>query len=133
MAHFIEGIVLASLEHPRARDLRGKKIVRALPHHFIFCALRNASIPSSLIKNVRQRQTFYFPRGERGIRTPGPLTVNGFQDRRNRPLCHLSGCKIIVYPPNFKINYYPPLNLTPLWVLYIQKGTPKSAFFAAFE
>ena len=33
--------------------------------------------------------------GERGIRTPGPLTVSGFQDRRNRPLCHLSGAKII--------------------------------------
>ena len=32
--------------------------------------------------------------GERGIRTPGPLTVNGFQDRRIRPLCHLSGRKI---------------------------------------
>jgi hypothetical protein len=32
--------------------------------------------------------------GERGIRTPGPLTVNGFQDRRIRPLCHLSGAKI---------------------------------------
>jgi hypothetical protein len=32
--------------------------------------------------------------GERGIRTPGPLQVNGFQDRRNRPLCHLSGGKI---------------------------------------
>ncbi len=31
--------------------------------------------------------------GERGIRTPGPLQVNGFQDRRNRPLCHLSGSK----------------------------------------
>ena len=28
--------------------------------------------------------------GEGGIRTPGPLTVNGFQDRRIRPLCHLS-------------------------------------------
>ena len=28
--------------------------------------------------------------GERGIRTPGPVKVNGFQDRRNRPLCHLS-------------------------------------------
>ncbi len=27
---------------------------------------------------------------ERGIRTPGPVTVNGFQDRRIRPLCHLS-------------------------------------------
>jgi hypothetical protein len=38
--------------------------------------------------------------GERGIRTPGGLTLNGFQDRRIRPLCHLSiigrakqGCK----------------------------------------
>ena len=30
------------------------------------------------------------PRGERGIRTPGGLHLNGFQDRRNRPLCHLS-------------------------------------------
>ena len=28
--------------------------------------------------------------GEGGIRTPGPLRVNGFQDRRDRPLCHLS-------------------------------------------
>ena len=34
--------------------------------------------------------------GERGIRTPGPLTVNGFQDRRNRPLCHLSAAKVRV-------------------------------------
>jgi hypothetical protein len=31
--------------------------------------------------------------GERGIRTPGGVTLNGFQDRRNRPLCHLSGGK----------------------------------------
>ena len=28
--------------------------------------------------------------GEGGIRTPGPLRVNGFQDRRYRPLSHLS-------------------------------------------
>ena len=28
--------------------------------------------------------------GERGIRTPGTLRYNGFQDRRIRPLCHLS-------------------------------------------
>jgi hypothetical protein len=27
---------------------------------------------------------------ERGIRTPGPVTVNSFQDCRNRPLCQLS-------------------------------------------
>ena len=29
--------------------------------------------------------------GERGIRTPGRFPVNGFQDRRFRPLSHLSG------------------------------------------
>ena len=28
--------------------------------------------------------------GEKGIRTPGTFQFNGFQDRRNRPLCHLS-------------------------------------------
>ncbi len=28
--------------------------------------------------------------GEGGIRTPGGLRLNGFQDRRIRPLCHLS-------------------------------------------
>ena len=33
--------------------------------------------------------------GERGIRTPGPLTVNGFQDRRIRPLCHLSAANVV--------------------------------------
>ena len=31
--------------------------------------------------------------GERGIRTPGTLQYNGFQDRRIRPLCHFSGGK----------------------------------------
>jgi hypothetical protein len=29
--------------------------------------------------------------GEKGIRTPEGFHLNGFQDRRNRPLCHLSG------------------------------------------
>lgn len=28
--------------------------------------------------------------GEKGIRTPEGFHLNGFQDRRNRPLCHLS-------------------------------------------
>ena len=32
--------------------------------------------------------------GERGIRTPGNFRFNGFQDRRIRPLCHLSGANI---------------------------------------
>jgi hypothetical protein len=33
--------------------------------------------------------------GELGIRTPGSVTFNSFQDCRNRPLCQLSGCEII--------------------------------------
>jgi hypothetical protein len=32
--------------------------------------------------------------GELGIRTPGGLTLNGFQDRRIRPLCQLSGANV---------------------------------------
>ncbi len=44
--------------------------------------------------------------GERGIRTPGSLTFNGFQDRRNRPLCHLSGRKIRVWRIIAKYNCY---------------------------
>ena len=38
--------------------------------------------------------------GERGIRTPGPVTVNSFQDCRNRPLCQLSAAKVRVH--NFR-------------------------------
>lgn len=43
------------------------------------------------------------PSGEGGIRTPGPVTVNGFQDRRIRPLCHLSTANVRAdkyYPKN---------------------------------
>ena len=59
--------------------------------------------PLSPIKNPCKRKVcrdlIHFEQcssGERGIRTPGPLTVNGFQDRRNRPLCHLSAAKVRV-------------------------------------
>ena len=39
--------------------------------------------------------------GELGIRTPGGVTLNSFQDCRNRPLCQLSGAKVHfeLYPP----------------------------------
>ncbi len=33
--------------------------------------------------------------GETGIRTLGRFPFNGFQDRRNRPLCHLSAMNTI--------------------------------------
>ena len=39
--------------------------------------------------------TRYEVGGEGGIRTPGTLRPSGFQDRRDRPLCHLS----FVEPP----------------------------------
>ncbi len=38
-------------------------------------------------------RNFLILSGEGGIRTPGASQLNGFQDRRNRPLCHLSGHK----------------------------------------
>ncbi len=37
---------------------------------------------------------FILDGGERGIRTPGAVTLNGFQDRRIRPLCHFSAAKV---------------------------------------
>lgn len=41
---------------------------------------------------IKNPQTIKFEDfcGELGIRTPGPVTVNSFQDYRNRPLCQLS-------------------------------------------
>ena len=46
--------------------------------------------------------------GELGIRTPGPVTVNSFQDCRNRPLCQLSGDKSTNPGRNgkFDINFF---------------------------
>ena len=51
--------------------------------------------------------------GERGIRTPGPLQVNGFQDRRNRPLCHLSGGKITHFLITAKKQYTCLISVLP--------------------
>ena len=48
--------------------------------------------------------------GERGIRTPGGFHLNGFQDRRIRPLCHLSGAKIGVQPFQKKFLFIKFLN-----------------------
>jgi hypothetical protein len=42
------------------------------------------------IKSPESFSTYRALSGERGIRTPGGVTLNGFQDRRIRPLCHFS-------------------------------------------
>jgi hypothetical protein len=51
----------------------------------------NSAFYRLLYKTYQKKLNFG---GERGIRTPGNLRFNGFQDRRIRPLCHLSGAKI---------------------------------------
>ena len=49
-------------------------------------------------KKPRICEAFLLLSGEIGIRTPGPVTVNSFQDCRNRPLCHFSnGHKISIF------------------------------------
>ena len=53
--------------------------------------------------------------GERGIRTPGTSQFNGFQDRRNRPLCHLS------YSIGLRISMQPRWNVL---VLFLQTCCP---------
>ena len=47
------------------------------------------------LKKPTENQWVIFRSGGRGIRTPGGVTLNSFQDCRIRPLCHSSnnGCK----------------------------------------
>ena len=78
--------------------IEGKAYVRKKPPAFIIGCNKGCKSRKCLI------YTLYC--GERGIRTPGASQLNGFQDRRNRPLCHLSECKSItdfrfcqIFPP----------------------------------
>ena len=48
----------------------------------------------------------FFSGGERGIRTPGPVTVNSFQDCRIRPLCQLSAAKVGIWRQSANDFYY---------------------------
>ena len=62
-----------------------------LPHS-AFCKCQSLSNKKTVQVNLT---VFLFPslaldRGERGIRTPGGVTLAGFQDQCIRPLCHLS-------------------------------------------
>ncbi len=59
---------------------------------FLFCKRDAESKTLHHFHKIKKPITFVigFLCGERGIRTPGPVTVNSFQDCRNRPLCHFS-------------------------------------------
>ena len=52
--------------------------------------------------------------GERGIRTPGPVTVNSFQDCRNRPLCHSSITACAVTYQSVAPSRYPSVGVIHL-------------------
>ena len=69
---------------------------RASRYHF--CFSQSLSRTSSRRHWLKQkwplRGPLYVFGGSGGIRTPGTLRYNGFQDRRVRPLCHTSGTKI---------------------------------------
>ena len=56
--------------------------------------------------NLRILSAFFS--GERGIRTPGTSQYNGFQDRRNRPLCHLSktSLEVLFFKSDAKVRLF---------------------------
>jgi hypothetical protein len=57
---------------------------------FVEHGFSSRSHPPSNIKRGPLRGPLFIFGGERGIRTPGRFPVNGFQDRRFRPLSQLS-------------------------------------------
>jgi hypothetical protein len=59
-----------------------------------FLSLSPKPSPWKSKRPVSSLETSLFRR-EGGIRTPGPVTVSGFQDRRNRPLCHFSRSEMV--------------------------------------
>ncbi len=54
------------------------------------------TLPQQKMQTIENQLFALISGGELGIRTPGPVTVNSFQDCRNRPLCQLSGAKVRV-------------------------------------
>jgi hypothetical protein len=67
--------------------------------------------------------------GELGIRTPGGVTLNGFQDRRNRPLCQLSGAKVHfeLYSPKKLFRFLKVL------ITYVLKSLPSLHFIHLYH
>ena len=74
----------------RSRDIRTSLYSKILP--------LQALIPFALAISPDRGTLAWGNGGEGGIRTPGPLRVNGFQDRRLKPLGHLSGLRVQEYP-----------------------------------
>ena len=70
--------------------------------------------------------------GERGIRTPGTFQYVGFQDRCNRPLCHLSNFKC---QRNVVLSFWRCKSISIFWTsqafsIFFFKKNASSAFLA---
>ena len=91
---WVSGVRGSGYADPKMGGINQHKWTVALRPIF-FCFLRfGKRVYHTPEKEKPLRGLFALVSGERGIRTPGPVTVNGFQDRRNRPLCHLSAANI---------------------------------------
>ena len=92
----LSGFAALRAPHPSSPARRGgaKQIEAQRPaafRAFSVQGLTGAGLPTALYeKSPAQSAELQLVCGERGIRTPGPVKINGFQDRRIRPLCHLS-------------------------------------------
>ena len=100
-------------------------------HTFFLCL--PARLQASLLRsgtNTKKPEDFHLPvlfSGEGGIRTPGSSQINGFQDRRNRPLCHLSFRFGIANIGT--ISFYPKLFCVKcIKKIKNREGQPKNAF-----
>ena len=69
--------------------------------------------------------------GERGIRTPGGVTLNGFQDRRNRPLCHLSIMVVMKYAERTRFELVVGLLLRQFSKLVVSATHPPLQCFSS--
>ena len=92
----LSGFAALGASHPSSPTRRGgAKQIEAQSPGGLWGFSRARPYRSELLtvlheKSPAQSAELQFVCGERGIRTPGPVKINGFQDRRIRPLCHLS-------------------------------------------
>ena len=94
LGYILKRIAVASLRHPFLGAQTHSKPA-ASPLFFCVHHLRSSELGSIIdTKKPRKYVVLNSFGGERGIRTPGPVTVNSFQDYRNRPLCHLSAANV---------------------------------------
>jgi hypothetical protein len=77
---------------PKEGGFKTKKSLLLRKLGFLFSSPRLIASAQTRRENKKPRfqRGFLCFGGERGIRTPGGVTLNSFQDCRIRPLCHFS-------------------------------------------